>query len=560
MQNESSNKEHYFINKLNININSSAVNKSIYFIITTFVLLGIAVFLNTKISGLSINNEAVKTISDGYNIHYSSQNETISLPYKMTDKTKAATLTRTFTRDELAGDYIAFYAYNSAVNIYIDGVQTYSENNILDFSGFARPSHWYFIKVPDHDFTLTIDMASQLNIKNVLEITSGTKSALLYNIVKSHTFQIVIGFLAVICGVMLMISSFLITADLNIRMRWIALISIIAGIWTLCNSTVIQIFFSHGTFMSYIGYCCYFIFPLTVTGFLLTFETIQKEKYMYIVYWFQVLLLAAIFIMQLSGIIIVSNVIWLVHLEIITLTLLVVITYIKNWHSITTKELDIFISFVIIAFFLTLDIVRYYSHNATFERVKFSVYGVLLLLIYFTFSIFYVIKENFVQNTRNEIYKELAFTDAMTMIHNRSAFEIAMENERKSHSAHGYLLIADLNNLKHVNDTYGHRFGDEAIKNTARLIHDSFDGVGECYRIGGDEFCVLAPEADKAALQRCLNAFENAVNRIAVTTSYPYSVATGYGAIDETGIDNCFKVVDSIMYENKIKSKKCRRQ
>ncbi len=171
---------------------------------------------------------------------------------------------------------------------------------------------------------------------------------------------------------------------------------------------------------------------------------------------------------------------------------------------------------MIISFFLILDIIRYYSNNSTFERIRFSVYGIALLLVYFSFSIFHVIKENFIQNTRNKIYKELAFTDAMTHINNRSAFELAMEKERLSVESHRYILIADLNNLKHINNT-------------------SLD-----------------------IINRCLKTFHQAVNDIADTTDYPYSVATGYDAIDESGIDNCFKAVDSIMYKNKIKSKKSR--
>lgn len=45
---------------------------------------------------------------------------------------------------------------------------------------------------------------------------------------------------------------------------------------------------------------------------------------------------------------------------------------------------------------------------------------------------------------------------------------------------------------------------------------------------------------------------------IAADKHYPYSVATGYGIIDDSGIDQCFKVVDSKMYQNKRASKKGR--
>lgn len=56
----------------------------------------------------------------------------------------------------------------------------------------------------------------------------------------------------------------------------------------------------------------------------------------------------------------------------------------------------------------------------------------------------------------------------------------------------GVVLIADLNNLKLINDTLGHQYGDEAIKLTADVLHSSFSDIGSCYRIGGDEFCVIS--------------------------------------------------------------------
>lgn len=148
---------------------------------------------------------------------------------------------------------------------------------------------------------------------------------------------------------------------------------------------------------------------------------------MYIAYWCEILSIIVIFTMQLMGLIIVSNVLWIVHIEILSITLAVIITYIKNWKTNTIREFDIFISFMIISFFLILDIIRYYSNSSAFESIRFSVYGIALLLVFSSFSIFHVIKDSFIQNTRNKIYKELAFTDAMTHINNRSAFELAME-------------------------------------------------------------------------------------------------------------------------------------
>ena len=124
----------------------------------------------------------------------------------------------------------------------------------------ARPSHWYFIKVPQSDFTLTITMASQLNIKNLLELHSGTKSALIYY----HFCQTLIScYNRCTCFTLWHYNNFLlhlfIKTELCIRLRWLSIITAIAGIWSMCNSTILQIFISRGSFTSYIGYACYFL-------------------------------------------------------------------------------------------------------------------------------------------------------------------------------------------------------------------------------------------------------------------------------------------------------------
>ena len=49
------------------------------------------------------------------------------LPIKLKEKTRHITIKKHIKADELAGDYIAFYAYNSAINVYINDVQVYSE-------------------------------------------------------------------------------------------------------------------------------------------------------------------------------------------------------------------------------------------------------------------------------------------------------------------------------------------------------------------------------------------------------------------------------------------------
>jgi diguanylate cyclase (GGDEF)-like protein len=70
----------------------------------------------------------------------------------------------------------------------------------------------------------------------------------------------------------------------------------------------------------------------------------------------------------------------------------------------------------------------------------------------------------------------------------------------------GYVIVTfDLNNLKQCNDQYGHRVGDEYIINAAHIIEDNFERYGKCYRIGGDEFCVIMPDAKENSIEGAMD-------------------------------------------------------
>ena len=125
-------------------------------------------------------------------------------------------------------------------------------------------------------------------------------------------------------------------------------------------------------------------------------------------------------------------------------------------------------------------------------------------------STFFIIKN--ISNqvaTRNRI-EDMAFTDKLTNLSNRVSFEIEIEKLSAEKSRYQYrycLLMLDIDNFKHLNDTNGHLIGDQflrEISNRLRLILRPMDFIG---RIGGDEFVIIAqfPNGDDAdIMRRCL--------------------------------------------------------
>ena len=84
---------------------------------------------------------------------------------------------------------------------------------------------------------------------------------------------------------------------------------------------------------------------------------------------------------------------------------------------------------------------------------------------------------------------ELAYTDSMTEVQNRNAYEEKLKKLRKpsSNISRITVIVIDINGMKEINDSYGHFSGDDAIKTVAKALKDTIGTKADIYRIGGDE-------------------------------------------------------------------------
>jgi diguanylate cyclase (GGDEF)-like protein len=92
-----------------------------------------------------------------------------------------------------------------------------------------------------------------------------------------------------------------------------------------------------------------------------------------------------------------------------------------------------------------------------------------------------------------------AVTDELTGLANRRSFLARLDAEvvrsRRSGSPLG-IVLADLDDFKRVNDTYGHAAGDTALRSFAAIVHSNSRDVDLPVRLGGEEFAVLLPDTD----------------------------------------------------------------
>jgi diguanylate cyclase (GGDEF)-like protein len=104
------------------------------------------------------------------------------------------------------------------------------------------------------------------------------------------------------------------------------------------------------------------------------------------------------------------------------------------------------------------------------------------------------------QRRTRDVAVRLSTTDALTGLANRGYMLAAIEREidRATRYRRGFaVLMVDLDGLKELNDTFGHRTGDRALAAVAAVLRESVRRIDTVARLGGDEFVVLLPETDR---------------------------------------------------------------
>jgi diguanylate cyclase (GGDEF) domain len=153
---------------------------------------------------------------------------------------------------------------------------------------------------------------------------------------------------------------------------------------------------------------------------------------------------------------------------------------------------------------------------------------------------------------------ELQFRyDVQTKIKNRAAFEKEMEQYVNS-DKNATIVIFDLNNLKSTNDEHGHKAGDEMIFHAAKIIEESFMGIGKAYRIGGDEFCVICKEMPRKLVDSALSTLDDLSIKVSQKRHIKIVLAYGYAFYNKNeseSIYSTFSQADKAMYIHKAKLK-----
>lgn len=209
-----------------------------------------------------------------------------------------------------------------------------------------------------------------------------------------------------------------------------------------------------------------------------------------------------------------------------------------------------------------------YTSSIDMLRTIYIILGLFLLVISY-----YLMKVIFTRYTKTiEIYQsqlerknrtlsELNNTDFMTKISNRRFLQKMLGKELKRsiryHNALSIILF-DVDNFKHINDTYGHNAGDEVLKNIAKILMNKTRESDYIGRWGGEEFIILTPQTTINSAAVLAEEIRLSIERF--NFNKPNRVTCSFGISelnDEMESDELIRKADHALYQAKKSGKNC---
>lgn len=366
--------------------------------------------------------------------------------------------------------------------------------------------------------------------------------------------------LIVVGGVYVMFAFYTNKKDSGSRTVMLGLFAVATGLWKLFDAEIISMFIHNGIAVSLTS-----IFSMMLMC--IPYCLYVRQRYQPKDHWiWRVPIIASIATVFVSVVLQLTNIAdfkQTLFLTYITVVITVVVHFIMMVKHTRVAGLNPHLKVRIFAAFtfiigMIIDTIVYmtigYKYLLVFSLVGITFYVIMLVLE--------SIREmraliNIGQETRK--LEDLAYHDKLTGLYNRTAYaeDTQPENVRPEHMI---VVICDLNNLKFCNDNFGHEQGDLYITTCAKLIKEAFSDIGKCYRIGGDEFCVIVVGQSMATCKIRLHNLNESLSEMNAKKTIDMKMQIAYGCVSydkdiDFDIQDTIRRADRLMYEDKFNKK-----
>lgn len=469
-----------------------------------------------------------------------------------------ARIVRSITTSSRKDLFIDFYTHHQDLKVTLAGKELY------EYSSKARPS-WltsyrsfhHLIKIPSFKSgelcieTKALISGTEGEFGNIL---IGNKAEIISSIIIQRLDKFIMGVILLLTGIVLTVSTNIYgKLEKDKTVLHLTIFMILTGIWQLEESRVTQIFIGFQPW----HWCSEYVLRLflLIVSFLFISDLFKNKNHpsLWALFICDATSMIVQIILQLSGKVqfaqslIFTN--FLYGLSLIYAFILVV----RN-NALSNLRLKI-----IFSFFMICSLISFFSYIIGFTKGSATEVTVSYALIFTFISLSLLMYQRSVNQVDSfkqaKLYEKLAFIDIATGVYNKTAWYTLTEqyDPGKSLLKNCCLIMFDMNNLKYMNDKFGHLLGDKVIGVFCKCLKEAVGDKGKIYRIGGDEFLCLCNDTDILKINVILSNFDNNVKN-QKETEIRFTAAYGYSFFSPTEKEDFIKahaLADKDMYKNK---------
>ena len=329
--------------------------------------------------------------------------------------------------------------------------------------------------------------------------------------------------------------------------------------WASAESLVWQLFFGYSEVFHLLGYLSLITLPIPFG--LLAGYRLKKAKMQVLSKVFSIVASINLLIatpLNMFGIVEFHYSLSVTHVLVILMLPLIVQLIMSYTNADGNKDKKAFV-FLAITILILCVLTAIYKYNFG-SYSDYTLYARIAILCFLFCLIVYQLNQVanlFAKGLKADMVHAMALTDYLTGLYNRTAFaehKKLFYNDMTAQQKPIGIIQFDVNNLKKMNDNYGHEKGDELIKLTAQGLENSFGHIGRCYRMGGDEFLVILtgpnPTSDYNSGIQLLQNYCDTLNQSSIM---PFTIEIAHGFVLNKGkvIEDAIKEADHKMYINK---------
>jgi diguanylate cyclase (GGDEF)-like protein len=161
----------------------------------------------------------------------------------------------------------------------------------------------------------------------------------------------------------------------------------------------------------------------------------------------------------------------------------------------------------------------------------------------------------------NQKLKKLSREDRLTGLNNRGYWEECLNREFERYNRTelvSSLVMFDIDHFKKVNDTYGHRVGDQVLVSLAEVIQQNTRKTDQLFRYGGEEFVLLLPGIDGIGLRTVMANLQQTLRKYLVSPGGPVTVSFGVAQLQHgESVSDWLARADAALYEAKESGRDC---